>query len=81
MRVDICHIRSGGKSFSVASLFMSKTNFCVRTCIYYKERYDDGYGLFYLEIGRFIEKRNRIGVKIKFLGHERVWYKKEVSYG
>lgn len=77
MRIDICHISNGVKSFSLASLFMSRKNFCVRMCIYYKAIYDNGFGFFYLEIGRSIEKHGLCGVTVKFLRWEWAWYKKE----
>lgn len=81
MRIDICHISKGNKSFSLASLFVSRACFCIRICIYYKERYDDGVGLFYWQIGDFVERRNQFGTKVRFLWWERAWYKKVVNYG
>lgn len=81
MRVDICHIRNGNKSFSLASLFVSRMCFCVRVCLYYRAEYDSGFGLFYWEIGRFAERRGQFGTRIRFLWWEGVWYKKVVNYG
>lgn len=78
MIAKICHIISnnGDKSFSLASIYILRECFCVKLCMYYKERYDDGCGLFYLQIGQFTERRFQFGIKVRVFRYEWTWYKK-----
>lgn len=77
MMIEILQIRDCCKCFTLVSLFIDRLCFAAKLCIYYRERYDSGTGLFYFQIGRFAERRSQFGIKIQVLRYEWAWYKKK----
>lgn len=49
-------------------LLIEKRTFCLTLLWYFKERYDDGVGLFRITFRRFVEYQDKYGIKIESLG-------------
>ncbi len=56
------------KVFRWFGVLIEKHTFCFTLLWYFKERYDDGIGVFRIEIGKLIEYQYRYGIKIESLG-------------
>lgn len=75
MRIKLLEISRICKCFTLAGVQIDRTVFCLTLLWYYKERYDSGVGLFRIAVGKFIERENKIGINIEFLGFSWNWYK------
>ena len=63
------------KIFRVIGVFVGKKVFCLTLLWYYNERYDSGKGLFRIQIGRFIEYKEKIGIRVEALRFSWDWFK------
>lgn len=67
------------KCFRVIGFHIEKKFFCLTTLWYYNERYDSGCGLFRFQIGRFIERKGKRGVRIEVFGFSWEWFKATIG--
>lgn len=63
------------KCFRVIGIQIDSNIFCLTTLWSYKERYDSGVGLFRIQVGKFIEYEEKVGIKIEILGFSWDWFK------
>ena len=66
-----------GKCYRLFCVHIDSGVFCFTTIWYYKERYDDGIGLFRISMGKFIQYGNKAGFKIELLGFSWSWFRSE----
>ncbi len=64
------------KVFRIVGVFLEKYMFCFTLLWYYNERYDSGKGVFRLQVGKFIEYGEKVGVKIEVARFSWAWFKK-----
>jgi len=74
--LDILQIH---KCFRIIGIHICKGVLCLTVLWYYKETYDSGVGLFRIQIGEFVEYREKFGIKIETLSFSLSWFKKSRS--
>ena len=65
------------KIFRVFGVYVERAMFCLTLLWYYNERYDSGKGLLRIQAGRFMEYKEKIGIKVEILRFAWSWLKKD----